>query len=180
MMLSPKHDFAATQPCAIRSCRTRHVGFDAGKKIEQARDALRFFLARCGRATLRRDSVLHRGAAVLREGGPATKENLDRAVALADGLEARGGTNIDEALAAALAPLPADLPAAADHLFLTDGQPTVGTPTPAAAADVRSATRRSAHVRVRVGHDVNTRLLDTMAERAEASATTCGKARTSR
>jgi len=95
----------------------------------------------------------------------ATAENVKAGLKFVNGLEASGGTNIHDALADA-----ARLQTAEDRvgitLFLTDGQPTIGvTDENAILESIRAA--RPARNRIfvfGVGHGVNTRLLDRVAE----------------
>ncbi len=102
---------------------------------------------------------------------PPTKENIDRAKRFIKQLEARGGTNINDALLRALKPV-----AASDRLntivFLTDGRPTVGV------RDVSNILnniegKNTASLRIfvfGVGYDVNTHLLDLIAQKTRAVA----------
>ncbi|MDE2291783.1 MAG: VWA domain-containing protein [Elusimicrobia bacterium] len=98
---------------------------------------------------------------------PATKENVARAVDYVSGLDAAGGTNIEGALKQALSMLPPHGKNVPMLFFLTDGLPTVG------GADVQGLLRgvadenRDLRARVfafGVGNDVNTLLLDKLAE----------------
>lgn len=90
-----------------------------------------------------------------------------RGVTYVEELFARGGTNISGALDAALAQ-PDERGRPHTVVFLTDGQPTIGiTPIPELLAH---AERKLESVAGRlfvfgVGYDVNTRLLDTLAEK---------------
>ena len=98
---------------------------------------------------------------------PATKENIARALRYIETLEAAGGTNIEGALAEALPMLKAGGENVPMVFFLTDGLPTVGS------TDVQEILRRAQEknkdLRARlfafgVGEDVNTLLLDKLAE----------------
>jgi Ca-activated chloride channel family protein len=171
MLVAPRHDAAQTArtPRAIRFVLDTS-GSMQGAKIQQARDALRFFL-RSLQPTDHFDVIPFSTEArpFFDKLVPAAKENVDRAVALCDGLEARGGTNIDEALGAALKPLPPDLTGTLPiTVFVTDGQPTVGI-TDAEQLLAEVGKRNAAQQRIfvfGVGSDVNTRLLDSLAERS--------------
>jgi len=102
---------------------------------------------------------------------PPTRENIDRAKRFIEQLEARGGTNINDALLRALKPV-----ATSDRLhtivFLTDGRPTVGV------RDVSNILnniegKNTASLRIfvfGVGYDVNTHLLDLIAQKTRAVA----------
>jgi Ca-activated chloride channel family protein len=89
-----------------------------------------------------------------------------------EGIQARGGTNIHDALVEALRPKPQPeaLPIV---LFLTDGLPTVGNTSEAAIRDL--AVKANPHKRLiftfGVGVDVNTPLLDKLADQTRATAT---------
>jgi Ca-activated chloride channel family protein len=94
----------------------------------------------------------------------ANEDNVKRAKAFVDGLRVTGGTFIDGALTAALAQK-----ARKDRLhtilFITDGMPTVGV---TGADDILANVRKNNQERLRifvcgVGYDVNTKLLDRLA-----------------
>lgn len=144
-------------------------GSMAGKKIEQAKAALEFCIANLNEAD--RFNVLTFSTEVrpFRDGLiGASKEARDDALAMVSKLGATGGTNINDALLAAM-----QLGSAARDgerpfmiIFLTDGLPTVGTTDVAA---ILGNVKESNKVRTRLfafglGDDVNTRLLDKLAE----------------
>jgi Ca-activated chloride channel family protein len=142
-------------------------GSMAGKKIEQAKGALRYAV----RTLSPEDRFSVVGFATephrFREGlVPATEENVAAALAFVDGLAASGGTAIDDALRASLGMLVGgDAARPAVVLFLTDGLPTVGEADP---PRILAQARASAPERARVftfgvGNDVDTRLLDSLA-----------------
>ncbi len=140
-------------------------GSMSGKKIEQARQALKSVLNNLREGDLF-NIVSYEGAV------ESFRPELERfnddtrraAIAYADGLFAGGGTNIHDALATALKPL-TDATRPTFVLFLTDGLPTVGeTNESKIAASVKAANRP--HLRLisfGVGYDVNSRLLDRLA-----------------
>ncbi len=151
-----------------------------GEKIEQARRALLTLIGnlnpndRFGIVTFSSDVRTFRDAPVA-----ATKENLDAARDWTKEIKAVGGTNINEALQEALKMLPkADRPQ--QVIFMTDGLPTVGeTSIEQIIKNARSANARNEAIERKgeapldtkarlftfgVGFDVNTRLLDTLAE----------------
>ncbi len=158
-----------------------------GQKIVQARAAVDFFLKSLkpgDRFNLIPFSTEARPFAA--QSLPADKRVLEKAFHYVKSLEARGGTNIDEALNAAFAGLshkdlgnawlpkddfyaevcPPDAVKRVPILvFLTDGLPTVGlTDVRALLAKARTANQAKARIFVfGVGNDVNTRLLDKMA-----------------
>jgi Ca-activated chloride channel family protein len=143
-------------------------GSMAGEKIEQAKRAMRYCLANL-RAEDRfnvinfateqhpfRDRLVR-----------ASKENVEAAIAAVDAFKAAGGTNIHEALMTAIESRPAG-----EHdrpymiVFITDGEPTVGERDPQTIqAAVHKANRSGARLFVfGVGHDLNTKLLDRLAD----------------
>ena len=158
-------------------------GSMAGPKIEQARNALRFCLRSLGGED--RFAIVPFAT----EPRPfrdwmvdATAENRAAAEKFVDGLEAVGGTAIDDALRRGLEvlgqPKPGDPNDLRSHgpivatagrplivLFVTDGLPTIGETN----VDVilKNAAARSGVARLfvfGVGDDVNTKLLDRLAE----------------
>ncbi|MFO0953941.1 MAG: VIT domain-containing protein [Isosphaeraceae bacterium] len=137
-------------------------GSMAGKKIEQARNALRFVLQ-----NLRDDDTFNivtyddrveTFKPELVRYSPNSRQEAERYI---DNIREGGSTNIDAALQRALGQLrDGDRPSYV--LFLTDGLPTAGqTNEKAIAADCREANKVRARVFVfGVGFDVNARLLD--------------------
>jgi Ca-activated chloride channel family protein len=141
------------------------TGSMSGEKIEQAREALKFSLRNLGPRDRFNVVAFNESPDPLFTGlVPATRDNIARALELADGLDASGGTNIDDALATAL-PMVDDDGRPGFVLFLTDGLPTVGVRDP---QEILAHARKVApdHVRLfvfGVGYDVNTLLLDQLA-----------------
>ena len=137
-------------------------------KMEQAQRALKFCLAnlnpqdRFNIIPFSHEPVRFQATLV-----SAEREQVEAARAYVDKLKPNGGTNINDALLAALEAAPA-----ADEtrpyliVFLTDGLPTIGvTDVDGILANVKA--KNSARVRLfafGVGHDVNTKLLDVLAE----------------
>jgi len=143
-------------------------GSMAGRKIEQARAALKFCLANL--AERDRFNVLTFSTEVRPfrdELMGATREAREDAVRMVERLEATGGTNINEALLAAMKMAPrGERERRYLIIFLTDGQPTVGQ-TDIAAILRNTAGANAEKVRLfafGLGNDVNTRLLDKLAE----------------
>ncbi|MEZ5965266.1 MAG: VIT and VWA domain-containing protein [Planctomycetota bacterium] len=146
-------------------------GSMAGRKIEQAKGALRFFL----RSLHRHDHFNVVPFATEADpffDGPrqASEDAVAAALAKVDDIQARGGTNIEDALATALAgqASPTTVPAHALPIvvFLTDGAPTVGqTDRDKLVAAARAHNDGKARVFVfGVGNDVDTKLLDRLAD----------------
>jgi Ca-activated chloride channel family protein len=143
-------------------------GSMAGEKIEQARAALRYGVKSLGpedrfaivtfatEPRRFRDGLVAAGAA-----------EREAALAFIGGIQAVGGTCIDDALQASLAYTEggdADRPAVV--LFVTDGLPTIGEREPSVILE-KARKRASSRVRLfsfGVGYDVNTNLLDRLAE----------------
>ena len=143
-------------------------GSMAGPKIEQAKAALRFCLRSLGpddRFSIVpfsteprpfRDTVV-----------PANAENRAAAEKFVDGIEAAGGTAIDDALRAGLGMLPLAVgtnlrPAVV--FFVTDGLPTIGqTDVDRILANVAGRSGSARIFAFGVGNDVNTKLLDRLA-----------------
>jgi Ca-activated chloride channel homolog len=144
-------------------------GSMAGPKIEQARNALRFCLRSLGADD--RFSIVpfsteprpFRDALVA-----ADAANRAAAEKFVDGIEAAGGTAIDDALRAGLGMLSArakDDARPAIVLFLTDGLPTIGETDVEKILEHAAARSGDARLFVfGVGDDVNTKLLDRLAE----------------
>jgi MYXO-CTERM domain-containing protein len=96
----------------------------------------------------------------------ANADNVAAAVSTIDGLQAAGGTNIYDALNTALGALPRGTGHPRYVVFLTDGQPTVGTTGIDAIATMAHANNVEVGARLfsfGIGNDVNTVLLDRLA-----------------
>lgn len=130
-----------------------------GEKIKQAREALRYCLSNLGR----RDRF---GLVAFSTDVDPFRDTLrpasarDDALYFVDQLEAGGGTNINDALQAAVQML--DDSENGLIVFMTDGLPSVGVMD---EAKIRANVKAAAGDNVRlftfgVGYDVNTRLLD--------------------
>ncbi len=137
-------------------------GSMSGKKIEQARKALKFVLS-----NLREDDTFNiivyddrveTFRPELQRYSTRTREQAERFI---DDVREGGSTNIDEALRSALKMIPDDS-RPGYVLFLTDGLPTAGeTRETSIAARCREANKTRARVfAFGVGYDVNARLLD--------------------
>ncbi|MHC4066668.1 MAG: VIT domain-containing protein, partial [Planctomycetota bacterium] len=144
-------------------------GSMAGDKIVQAKKALSYCLSSLNPAD-RFHLVRFSHEASVFTGGlqEATSDNVERAKRFVEGISAEGGTNINEALSAALKPRATQPDAERPFLivFLTDGQPTVGVTEPTKI--LQNVTQANVHgVRLFVfgiGDDVNTHLLDKLAQ----------------
>lgn len=141
-------------------------GSMSGEKIEQAKTSLAFVLKNLNRSD--RFNVITYNDTIdpLFEGlMPNDRSNVDKALGMIDRIHASGGTNIHDALIAAVKA--AGFPGAERRskyiLFLTDGLPTIGqTNESAILKDTISANENAgAHIfAMGIGYDVNVRLLD--------------------
>jgi Ca-activated chloride channel family protein len=145
-----------------------------GPKMNQARNALKFCLDNLGKKD--RFALLNFATTVntYRDGlSDTSADRVADAKKWVEGLEATGGTAIDDALAAALALRGKDEGRSFTVVFFTDGQPTVGETN----LDVilrHVADKNSANTRIftfGVGDDVNATFLDQLADRTRAVST---------
>ncbi|MEE2888065.1 MAG: VIT and VWA domain-containing protein [Planctomycetota bacterium] len=145
-----------------------------GKKIQQARAALKFFLNSLQTHDYFNVIPFSTDARpFFPQPVQASADNIAKALKQSAEIQARGGTNIEKGLTTALA---ADTPAEDVELlkmtvFLTDGLPTVDTTD---AASLLSIIKGSNKAKQRifvfgVGHDVNTRLLDKIADQSHGA-----------
>jgi Ca-activated chloride channel family protein len=144
-----------------------------GEKIQQAREAVLQVLSGLEPGEAFR-LLVYNEAVEPYSTEPITKteESIKQIRAFVEGIQARGGTNLHEALKEALRPKPEAglLPLV---LFLTDGLPTVGQTSEAAIRDL--ALKNNPHERriftFGVGVDVNTPLLEKIATETRAAPT---------
>jgi Ca-activated chloride channel family protein len=152
---------------AERVDKTMVFAFDksgsmSGKKIEQAKEALKFLINQLKPGdtfnVIAYDSAVESFRPELQRADEAT---IKAALGFADGLYAGGSTNIDGALQTALKMLN-DPKRPSYVLFMTDGLPTVGEMNELRiAANAKQANAVNARVfSFGVGFDVNSRLLD--------------------
>ena len=148
-------------------------GSMAGEKIQQVREAARQIIA--GMNPGETFNILTYNEAVEPFAPKPVVKDSDsetRAGRFLDEIQARGGTNIHDALLEALRPTPKEghLPIV---LFLTDGLPTIGQTSESAIRDL--ATQQNPHARriftLGVGFDVNAPLLERLASVSRADAT---------
>jgi Ca-activated chloride channel family protein len=137
-------------------------GSMSGKKISQAKEAVRFVINHLDDKDRFSLIDFDDGVSLFSPGLiPANAGNREKALRFVDEVEDSGGTNINDALLQALKMLePGERPNYV--LFLTDGLPTVGI---TATAEILKNTGKSNLERCRififgVGYDVNTELLD--------------------
>jgi Ca-activated chloride channel family protein len=137
-------------------------GSMSGPKIEQARQAVKFFLSQLKSGdmfnVIAYDSDVEAFRSELQR---VTPDTIKAATSFADSINAGGGTNIDAALKVALGMLTDDK-RPSYVLFLTDGMPTVGEINERTiASNARAADKVHARFfNLGIGFDVNGRLLD--------------------
>lgn len=147
-------------------------GSMAGRSIEQAKAALKFVLDRLGDQD--RFAMIAFSDRVNRFGDKlwdSSAASVTLAKQWVDSLQAVCGTNINDALQAALEMRPDGAERTYTIIFFTDGQPTVGE-TNAQKIVANVTARNSAGTRMftfGVGHDVNATLLDQLAQATRAA-----------
>ena len=137
-----------------------------GKKIEQARQAMKFCLQSLNPGDRFNLVPFATEARAFSDAlTSASKENVARGLEFIEGLRALGGTAIDEALTKALSLSP-DSQRPYMIVFLTDGLPTIGeTKEPLILENVKRLNKGNVRLfAFGVGNDVNTHLLDKLAE----------------
>lgn len=138
-------------------------GSMAGKKIDQARDALAFVLRNLNDGdTFNLVVYDDRVESFKPELQRYNQETRDEALRYVANIRPGGSTNIDGALTTALRMIPDDDARPAYVLFLTDGLPTAGeTAEMKIARNASNANKHEARIfSFGVGFDVNARLLD--------------------
>jgi Ca-activated chloride channel family protein len=146
-------------------------GSMSGRKIEQAKQALRFSIEHLNPRD--RFNIIRFSSEVepfRKNIVDATPAEVHAAESFVDGLEAAGGTNINDALETAFESMPRVRLASTEErptmiVFMTDGEPTVGeTSLERIIANVDQENRHRARIFIfGVGDDVNTLLLDRLA-----------------
>jgi len=137
-------------------------GSMSGKKMEQAKEALRFVLNNLRQGDtfniVAYDSSVESFRPELQKHDDETRK---AALGFIEGLYAGGSTNIDGALTAALGMIQ-DAKRPSYVIFLTDGLPTAGETNESKIVDRarQNNKHRTRVVNLGVGYDVNSRLLD--------------------
>ena len=144
-------------------------GSMAGAKLQQAQKALRFCVENLN-ADDRFEIVRFSTEAepLFRELVPADSDHRKRANGFIDDFKPIGGTAIADALQSALKVRPDKSDRPFVVIFLTDGLPTVGTRNP---DEIVANIKKASGVRIfsfGIGSDVNTQLLDQIAENTRA------------
>ena len=140
-------------------------------RMEQAKKALEFCIGSLNEGDRFGIITFSSGLGYFhREFLDATPDNVAAAREFINGLSARGGTALNDALIAGLE-MAEDARNVPMIVFLTDGQPTVGERNiEAILGNVRDANKNNVRIFVfGVGHDVNTRLLDLVAEQNQGA-----------
>ncbi|MCP5053039.1 MAG: VWA domain-containing protein, partial [bacterium] len=145
-------------------------GSMAGKKMRQAKKALRFCienLNRGDRFEIIRFSTEAEG--LFNRFAPANERNLDEARQFIDDLKAIGGTNIDEALSLALK-MEKRRGRPYMIIFLTDGKPTIGiTDEKALVRKIKDQNTSASRIfTFGIGNEINTHLLDKITQLTRA------------
>ncbi len=168
LMLAPKREWdESTHAPRVVQFVLDTSGSMQGKKIEQAKEAMRFFVK-----SLRPGDHFNvipfatDANPFFEQPTPAGKDAVEQALAKIDRIEARGGTNIEDALLRALSASPPAGGSVPIVVFLTDGEPTVGsTDKDKLLALARDKNQQRMRVFVfGVGNKVNAKLLDQLAD----------------
>ncbi len=172
MLISPNVEIAKEQVVARDVVLVLDTsGSMSGKKMEQARKALRYCLDHLNPHD--RFGLMNFSSTVTRyrdELVPVTSERIEHAKKWVDALEAVGGTAIEDALNSALEMRSKDEKRSFTIIFFTDGQPTVGETNPDVIAK-NIANKNTASTRIftfGVGDDVNATFLDQLASQTRA------------
>ncbi len=142
-------------------------GSMSGEKIKQAQKALKFCLSHLNAEDRFNIVPFSHEARPFKNGlVAANSENVEEALQFVEKLEASGGTNINDALLESLKASPEDGGRPYMIAFMTDGQPTIGETEPKRILNhVKDANASRVRLFVfGVGDDVNTQLLDRLAE----------------
>ncbi len=145
-----------------------------GKRLTQAKNALKYCLSQLEPQD--RFAMMHFATTVNRYSDAlqtASGDGIAHAKKWVDGLEATGGTAINDALLAALAMRPNDPGRTYTIVFFTDGRPTVGETNPERI--LQNVTKHNdSNTRIftfGVGDDVNAALLDRLADQTRSVST---------
>lgn len=175
MVISPQSDLKKSQAMAKDIAFVVDTsGSMMGDKMEQAKRALKYCVQSLG--TKDRFAIVDFST----EARSMSEKLLDadeagkkEALTYIKDMNARGGTNIHEALTKALNMAPKNSKRPFLVCFMTDGEPTVGEIDPQKIVkDVTKANQTNARIFVLgVGHDLNTKLLDRMADKNNGART---------
>ncbi len=172
MLMSPRSELSKVQQIPRDFVYVIDTsGSMRGRRLAQAKKALRFCLDQLGEND--RFAMINFASTVVKYHDSlqtASKGNLEAARRWVDDLEATGGTNIDGALKDALAMRSSDQGRTYTMVFFTDGQPTWGEKNP---VKIMENVKKNNNGNTRifsfgVGDDVNTVLLDGLADATKA------------
>lgn len=141
-------------------------GSMGGEKMEQAKQALSYCINRLGSGDRFNLVTFATESRVFKPGlTSVAAESRKEALEFVEGLVARGGTNINDALVSALS-MSAEKDRVLMVIFITDGEPTIGeTRTEAILKNVQQANKALTRLFVfGVGEDLKVDLLDALAE----------------
>lgn len=176
LLLSPRPELSRTQhqPRDFVFVIDTSGSMRIGNRLGQAKNALRFCLKSLNPddrfAMVNFASTVNKYATNLQTATPA---NIEAARKWVDDLESTGGTFIDGALQEALAMRSGDESRTFTMIFFTDGQPTWGEKDPQKIL-ANVAKKNTGNTRIfsfGVGNDVNTVLLDALADGTKAVST---------
>jgi Ca-activated chloride channel family protein len=166
-LISPKAELKADEVIAKRITFVIDTsGSMMGDRIKLARDSLKY----CVQKLNPRDefNVVRFSTdveALFEKPAQATEANVKKAVEFVSGLEAIGGTAIDEAMVRALKDGANRGEKPHMVMFITDGHPTVGeTDEASIAKNAKAANQQTRVFTFGVGDDLNARLLDRLAD----------------
>ena len=136
-----------------------------GRKIEQAKDALRFCVNNLNDGDRFNLILFNTNVESYSKELVPIKKERENVLAFIEDIEGNGGTNINDALLTSLSEKP-DPKRPRIVVFLTDGEATVGiTDTELILKNVAKVNKNESRIFVfGVGYDVNVNLLDKMAE----------------
>jgi len=166
-LISPKTETRAEEVIAKRITFVMDTsGSMMGDRIKLARDSLKYCVQKLNPKdefnVIRFSTDVE---ALFEKPQLASEENVKKALGFVSGLEAIGGTAIDEAMARALKDGEGRGERPHMVMFVTDGNPTVGeTDEGAIASRAKSSNKGSRVFTFGVGEDLNARLLDRLAE----------------
>lgn len=136
-----------------------------GEKIQQLKAALKYIVGAVSDAD--RFNIISFNTRVIpfqKELVSATKATRAEANQFIDAIQAAGGTNIERALTTGAKMISDDSHRPLYLLFVTDGLPTVGTIDIEKLMNIIPSANRARVFDIGIGNDVNTRLLDGLAE----------------
>jgi Ca-activated chloride channel family protein len=175
LLISPRAELVRTQEVPRDMVFVLDTsGSMQGRRIEQARSALKYCLKNLGPrdrfALIQFATTVNKYCDNLQPAKPLQVQQAQRWVG---SLEATGSTNINDALLAALEMRPADPGRCFTVVFFTDGQPTISETNPEQI--VRNVmAKNTASTRIftfGVGDDVNAVLLDQLADKTRSVST---------